>query len=127
MENGLSLSPEDYRVALAEQVVLQEKLEHLMAERGLDALITLASNGEAPRGEETIPWMDTCLIWTMCGVPAMTVPVFRGPNSMPFGAQLVGRKYCDHVLLGLAEHLREVDVLQPAEIACLRPDFESCL
>lgn len=116
IEHGLALSPDDYRYALAEQVELQNSLDKLFEEGGYDILITLASNGEAPFGEETVPWMDTCLIWTMCGVPTMSVPVFKGPHDMPYGAQLVGRRYGDNVMLGFVEHLREIGAIRSAEV-----------
>lgn len=125
IEHGLALSPEDYRVALAEQVDLQGQLDALFTERKLDVLLTLSSNGEAPQGEEPIPWMDSCLIWTMCGVPSASVPVFKGPNGMPYGAQFVSRKYGDHVLLGLIEHLREENVIEASQIAGLKENLGS--
>lgn len=124
IEHGLSLSPEDYRVALAEQVDLQNRLDSLFQDLKLDAMMTLSSNGEAPCGEEVVPWVDSCLIWTMCGVPTASLPVFKGPNGMPFGAQVVSRKYGDRVLLDFVEHLREREVIRAAEIAGLRKSWK---
>jgi Asp-tRNA(Asn)/Glu-tRNA(Gln) amidotransferase A subunit family amidase len=48
-----------------------------------------------------------CTIWTLCGVPALSMPVLQGEDGMPMGAQLVGRKGHDARLLGVARWLAE--------------------
>jgi len=46
-----------------------------------------------------------CTIWTLCGVPAVTLPVFTGPNNMPIGAQLISARGDDARLLRSARWL----------------------
>jgi Asp-tRNA(Asn)/Glu-tRNA(Gln) amidotransferase A subunit family amidase len=72
-----------------------------------DALITPAATGEAPIGLDSTGSPIFCTIWTLCGVPAVTVPLLEGPNSMPLGAQLVGSKGDDARLLRTARWLVE--------------------
>ena len=43
-----------------------------------------------------------CTIWTLCGVPAVSLPILGGATGMPMGAQVVGRKGEDARLLRTA-------------------------
>jgi len=38
------------------------------------------------------------------GMPAINVPLFRHSNGMPFGAQLMGNYYSEHLLLSVTDH-----------------------
>jgi Asp-tRNA(Asn)/Glu-tRNA(Gln) amidotransferase A subunit family amidase len=44
----------------------------------------------------------------LCGVPAVTLPLMTGPNGMPVGVQLVGRRGEDGKLLRTARWLSEL-------------------
>ena len=66
--------------------------------RGFDVAVTLATAGEAPlRHVEEAP--DSALMWTLTHLPAISAPVFRSPRGLPFGLQLVARRYNDPLLL----------------------------
>ena len=43
-----------------------------------------------------------CAIWTTMHLPAVTVPVFKGPNGLPIGAQLIARRNADRALFAAA-------------------------
>ena len=45
-------------------------------------------DGEAPVGLNTTGNAKLALIWTTMHVPAISLPVFRGPAGMPVGADL---------------------------------------
>jgi Asp-tRNA(Asn)/Glu-tRNA(Gln) amidotransferase A subunit family amidase len=62
-----------------------------------DMLLTAAATGEAPLGWQTGN-ASPCAIWTTLYVPALTVPVFTGPNGLPVGAQLIGKRNQDRAL-----------------------------
>ncbi len=62
-----------------------------------DVLLTAAVTGEAPLGWHTGN-ASPCAIWTTMHVPAITVPVFTGPNGLPIGAQLIGKRNQDRAL-----------------------------
>jgi Asp-tRNA(Asn)/Glu-tRNA(Gln) amidotransferase A subunit family amidase len=51
---------------------------------------------------------DTCLVWTLCRAPAVNVPAFRHESGLPFGAQVVSRRYNDYLLLDFCELLDRV-------------------
>lgn len=104
IDRGNQISLEEYQRSMQEQV----RLRRLVTERlaGFDALLTLSTAGEAPLlGVPETP--DTCLIWTFLGFPALSIPLFTGPNGLPFGLQVVAKRYDDHLLLQVAK-----DILQ---------------
>lgn len=96
IEAGLRIAPAEYEAALARQVELARIAERFM--RGFDVAVTLATAGEAPpRHVEEAP--DSALMWTLAQLPAISAPVFRSPRGLPFGLQLVARRYNDPLLL----------------------------
>lgn len=108
IEDGGRITVDQYVSALKEQ----EKLIHLMEAffDDFDILICLSTAGEAPlRGVEEIP--DASLIWTMTHLPAISIPVFISPKGLPFGAQIVAKKYNDKLLLQFCSYLRELNLI----------------
>ena len=57
----------------------------------IDVLLTPAAFGEAPVGFPAFAGVPLFQIWTTLHVPAVSIPVFKGPNDMPIGAQLIGQ------------------------------------
>ena len=72
-----------------------------------DAILTPATTGEAPKGLESTGSPIFCTIWTLCGLPAITLPLLKGPEGMPLGVQLVGPRGGDAALLRVAQWLVE--------------------
>ncbi|MFQ5924052.1 MAG: amidase family protein, partial [Anaerolineales bacterium] len=70
-----------------------------------DAILTPAATGEAPLGLGSTGSPIFCTIWTLCGVPAVTLPLMQGAHGMPMGAQLVAAKGDDARLLRTARWL----------------------
>ena len=70
-----------------------------------EALVTPATLGEAPMGLDATGSPVFCTIWTLCGVPALTLPLLRGKDGLPLGVQLVGRRGDDARLLRTARWL----------------------
>ena len=70
-----------------------------------DAIITPAAVGEAPAGLDSTGSPIFNSLWTYCGTPAITLPLMQGPNGLPLGAQLVGRRGDDARLLRTARWL----------------------
>jgi Asp-tRNA(Asn)/Glu-tRNA(Gln) amidotransferase A subunit family amidase len=70
---------------------------------GYDVLLTPAAAGEAPVGLNATGDASFCLIWTTMHVPAMTLPLFTGPNGLPVGAQLIAKRDADRRLFEAAQ------------------------
>jgi Asp-tRNA(Asn)/Glu-tRNA(Gln) amidotransferase A subunit family amidase len=69
-----------------------------------DAIVTPATVGVAPKGEATGSPMF-CSLWTLTGLPAVTLPLLTGEGGMPLGLQLVGERGADARLLRTANWL----------------------
>ncbi|MEW6719477.1 MAG: amidase [Thermodesulfobacteriota bacterium] len=106
LERGRSVRPEDYSRALERVPALNRALAELFGR--FDAIVTPAVPGEAPVGLESTGSPIFCTIWTLCGLPAITIPVLRGSHGMPIGAQLVGAAGADARLLGTARRLMDL-------------------
>ncbi len=109
IRRGQQVSLEQYKQALQDQRRLADSLDNLLQKN--DFLLNLSTGGEALHGIDSVDRPDNCLIWTLCGVPAINLPVFRGPNGLPFGLQVVARRYSDYLLLNFGEWLRERELV----------------
>ncbi len=90
--------------ALARQVELARQMDRFL--RGFDAMLTLSTAGEAPlRHIEEAP--DSALMWTLTQLPSLSAPVFVSPRGLPFGLQLVARRYNDPLLLRFVDEAIE--------------------
>ena len=121
VEKGMKISTNEYRAALESQTRLTEELEDCL--NPFDALITLsAGGGEAPKGRFSRNKPDTCLIWTLCRVPALNVPLFQGPQNLPFGCQIIANRYDDYSLLDFVSFLKRRGLAGDAPIARVKED-----
>ena len=103
LERGRTLTAFEYQEALARIPLLNDGFTELF-ER-CDAILTPAAAGTAPRGLESTGDPSFCTLWTLCGMPAITLPLMRGSNGLPLGVQLVGRRDGDARLLRTARWL----------------------
>jgi Asp-tRNA(Asn)/Glu-tRNA(Gln) amidotransferase A subunit family amidase len=103
IERGQQTLAMDYTGALEKVPALVQALERIFAR--YDAILTPATTGEAPPGLASTGKPIFCTIWTLCGVPAVTLPLLRGPRGLPLGVQLVGRRHDDARLLRTARWL----------------------
>jgi Asp-tRNA(Asn)/Glu-tRNA(Gln) amidotransferase A subunit family amidase len=103
IERGRRISAVDYRKAVARIEVLNEGFAPLFDE--FDAIITPATLGTAPRGLESTGNPLMCTLWTLTGMPAISLPVLRGENGLPIGVQMVARRGDDARLLRNARWL----------------------
>ena len=103
LAQGRSISAHDYLAALDWSAVLNAGLEELF-ER-CDAILTPAACGTAPEGLESTGDPIFNGLWTLCGTPAITLPLLEGANGLPLGVQLVGRRGDDARLLRTARWL----------------------
>ncbi|HUF57368.1 MAG TPA: amidase [Thermohalobaculum sp.] len=102
VEEGRAILAHDYLVARDWQRTLRAGLDRIFDR--FDAIVTPAAPGEAP-GPETTGDAGFCSLWSLTGLPAISLPLLRGPNGLPVGVQLVGRHGNDARLLRTARWL----------------------
>ena len=108
IDYGEHVNIEDYKNALSLQMELIYEMDHLFDQ--YDILVSLSTAGEAPLREVTeLP--DPALMWTMTHLPVVSVPKFTSPNGMPFGIQVVARKYNDYLLFSFLDYLTSIEVI----------------
>lgn len=93
----------DYLQARARIPLLNEGFDGVF-ER-CDAIITPATPDTAPRGLQFTGDPAFCTLWTLCGMPSLSLPLMQGENGLPMGVQLVGRRGDDARLLRTARWL----------------------
>ncbi len=103
LERGREARALDYQRARARIPLLNEGFEE-MFER-CDAIVTPSAPGTAPAGLEATGDPAFCSLWTLCGMPALNLPLMRGENGLPMGVQLVGKRDDDARLLRTARWL----------------------
>jgi len=108
------ITTEDYTRCLDEQARISMLLKKFFND--YDIILTLSTGGEAFVGPFTNDRPDACLIWTFCGAPSVNLPVFKGPNNLPFGAQIVSRHRTDKDLLAFARLLDKEGFLPKLEL-----------
>lgn len=106
IERGRKVPTVEYNRALGRVPVLNRALDKVFERH--EAIITPAATGEAPIGLESTGSPIFCTIWTLCGMPAITLPVLQGAHGMPMGVQLVGAKGDDARLLRTARRLENL-------------------
>ena len=76
--------------------------------RDYDFLLTPSAPGEAPDNLNTTGSSVFNRVWTLFGVPCVTLPCGAGPRGLPLGVQLVGRFDGDVELLAWAHWAEQI-------------------
>ena len=103
LERGQGYTAVDYNRARTGITLLNQELGKLFGE--YDAIITPAVTGEAPLGLASTGSPVCCTLWSLCGVPSLSLPLLQGSNGMPIGVQLVAARGDDARLLRTARWL----------------------
>lgn len=103
LERGRAVSAFDYQQAIARIRLINAGFEEIF-ER-CDAILTPAAPGTAPAGLEATGDPSFCTLWTLAGMPSITLPLMQGANGLPLGVQLVGPRGGDARLLRIARWL----------------------
>jgi Asp-tRNA(Asn)/Glu-tRNA(Gln) amidotransferase A subunit family amidase len=111
LDEGKSILARDYIAALDWRDVMNAGLDAIF--NRCDAILCPAAPGPAPEGLDDTGSAIFNGLWTLSGMPAITLPVFAAENGLPMGVQLVGRRGDDARLLRtarwLAAHLETLD------------------
>ena len=101
---GRGVRANDYLQSLDRIRPLYASFAELFEQR-YDAILTPAATGAAPRGLTSTGDPALCTLWTLCGMPALTLPLLQTTDGMPIGVQLVGPRHGDARLLRTARWL----------------------
>jgi len=88
MEEGDRISVAEYERALKKRDALHRDFSRFLDD--YDAVVTPPAAGEAPESLATVGDPSFCTIWTLLGVPAITIPTGLGRHGLPLGLQVVG-------------------------------------
>ena len=105
LEEGRQFSREAYDAA--RELARDCRLRFADAMRDVDFLLTPGAPGEAPEGYATTGSSLFNRVWTLLGVPCVTLPHGTGPRGLPLGVQLIGRYDADMDLLAWAEWMEQ--------------------
>jgi len=100
IDEGLAMSHDDYRSALAKRAALAVLARDLFED--CDALASLPAPGVAPARLDVTGDPSFCTLWTLVGFPALTLPVGLSDGGLPYGMQLAGAAGGDDRLLRVA-------------------------
>jgi Asp-tRNA(Asn)/Glu-tRNA(Gln) amidotransferase A subunit family amidase len=100
LAEGRAVSALAYQQARARIPALHEGFDELFSR--YDAVLTPSAPGTAPEGLAATGDPAFCSLWTIAGLPAINLPLMRGANGLPLGAQLVGARHQDARLLRTA-------------------------
>jgi Asp-tRNA(Asn)/Glu-tRNA(Gln) amidotransferase A subunit family amidase len=103
IERGQQVLAVEYNTAIERIPMLNQALAGIFA--SYDAVLTPAAMSVAPLGLDSTGSPIFCTIWTLCGTPAVTLPILRGMGGMPIGVQLVAGRGDDARLLRMARWL----------------------
>ena len=104
LERGRNVRAVDYQRALSRIAPIHESFVELFEQR-YDAILTLAATGAAPKGLSSTGDPVFCTLWTLCGMPAISLPLLQSASGLPLGVQLVGPRNGDARLLRTARWL----------------------
>jgi Asp-tRNA(Asn)/Glu-tRNA(Gln) amidotransferase A subunit family amidase len=100
IELGMDMPYADYLAAIALGESCRARLADVF--EGLDVLLAPCVKGEAPAGLDSTGDPTFQAIWTILYVPTMSLPTHKGPNGLPVGIQLIGRRHDDQRLFACA-------------------------
>jgi Asp-tRNA(Asn)/Glu-tRNA(Gln) amidotransferase A subunit family amidase len=104
LEAGRKVLAVDYQRALRQITPMQESFVELFEQR-YDAILTPAAPSAAPKGISSTGDPGFCTLWTLCGMPCVSLPLLESSDTLPIGVQLVGARNSDAKLLRTARWL----------------------
>jgi Asp-tRNA(Asn)/Glu-tRNA(Gln) amidotransferase A subunit family amidase len=100
IEGGRKLTLDEFRAAWRDADRMRAAAQEWAG--GFDAILTLPAPGQAPK---TLASTGNAIfngLWTLLHMPCLTLPAGEGPDGLPVGIQLVGRRHGDARLIDIA-------------------------
>jgi Asp-tRNA(Asn)/Glu-tRNA(Gln) amidotransferase A subunit family amidase len=115
LEQGLQVTLDDYLDARRRRFGYVRELDKMLAGDGVVLSPTIAAQGWLAEGRLStrdqvgpLPGdVYNTSLQNMTGHPALSLPAGRLPNGLPFGLQVTGPRFRDHLLLVLADSWEE--------------------
>jgi Asp-tRNA(Asn)/Glu-tRNA(Gln) amidotransferase A subunit family amidase len=101
IEQGNSVGMESYLEA--QKLAAECRWESIQLFHDHDVLLAPSVRGEAPVGLESTGDPLFCRMWTLLGLPCVSLPGIHGPDGLPLGAQIIGPMYGDGLTLSVAD------------------------
>ena len=102
---GKNISMDEFSKNIDIKHFLDQKLNDIF--ENYDFIICHSTADVAPKRKEDKELSDPSLIWAMFGLPSINVPSFSY-NDMPYGFQIVGKKYDDYKIFKLLKIFEEL-------------------
>lgn len=102
------ISVHKYQMALKAQEHLAGVMDTYLED--YDVMISLSTAGAEPLWSE-IELPNPTVMWTTTHLPVISVPIFRSPEGLPFGAQIVARRFNDKLLFSFCMHLISLNLI----------------
>ncbi len=116
--DGVALKPEDIAEALIERSAIYDRIlaflgQHDVIACPISGLFPLPWENEYPPEVAGVPsrdyldWLKFTFPASLCGLPALALPLGRNKDGMPFGVQLIGQPRGEGRLLQIARAIEE--------------------
>jgi Asp-tRNA(Asn)/Glu-tRNA(Gln) amidotransferase A subunit family amidase len=106
IERGRAISDTQYRDAMGVKTSAEAFFENFFVD--YDAILCPSATGEAlPLSAGSTGDAIYCTIWTLAGLPCLSLPLLVGHNGLPIGVQLVGAAHQDDRLLRSAAWMQK--------------------
>jgi Asp-tRNA(Asn)/Glu-tRNA(Gln) amidotransferase A subunit family amidase len=99
IEGGKKLTLDEFRAAWREADHMRAAAQDWAG--NFDAILTLPAPGQAPRSLASTGDAIFNGLWTVLYMPCLTLPAGKGPDGLPVGVQLVGKRHADARLLDI--------------------------
>lgn len=105
IREGQKVTTERLRGCREAKPILTHQLQELASLAGIDCWICPSARGVASVGYQDTGDATMTGLWSYAGLPAISLPVFDGPDGLPLGVQLVTTPGRDEELLAWAAHV----------------------
>ena len=103
IDRGHKITETEYRDALRLKVGAERYFDVFFWD--YDAILAPSAQGEAPPVGAGTGDPVFCTVWTLCGLPALNIPMLSGNSGLPVGVQLIGQAERDDRLFRTARWL----------------------